>query len=85
MEEFVSNHLGEIIIGLISYLINRSIKNTDKAIEKLVETVESIEGTCATLTLEVSQRPNWTATKRMSNEVTKAQLNQHIIDDHKTT
>lgn len=85
VDEFISNNIGEVIVSAVIYLLIRSIKGIDKTIEILNGNVQNLDKTCDQLALDVQSRPSWPRAKSMSKEVTKAAINQHIIDDHKTT
>lgn len=83
METIIANHIVEVIIAIIGYFLVRSLKQVDKSIAKLDKTTSDLDTTTDNLTLEMQQRPDWSATKKMAKEVTTAAINEHIINDHK--
>jgi len=82
MEEILKNHLASVIIAVIAFFVMRAIKNLDGSISKLDETNTSLEAATNELKLEMKDRPKWPKVKEMSQEVAKAEVSAHIINDH---
>lgn len=81
--DLIQNHIGEVIIAIIAFLIHRSLKSVDKSIEKLDTTTSSLNDTTTELKLEVKDRPSFTETEEITGKIVKAAINEHIIKDHK--
>lgn len=82
MQELIAKYIVELVVTIIGFFLIRSLKQVDKSILNLDETTKSLDKTTDDLKLDMQKRPNWSATKRMAQEVSDAAVKDHIIKNH---